>query len=302
MGRAEIVALLASVSLLAMFVWHRARLYRRRAEGPSLDLLRRFDYRVVWDELLSEGGREHVSPGGAEPPAPGPGGLPEAPGRAALRAALLAGESPALDPGDETARALGCRCAIRRVLSGDLAGARSLAARLPAESAALLLAAIELARAERCEQVRDKSGARRAVFSAFEHAERGLRLQGRTVALEYLMAHLRLAWLTHDANLEWSVGRTLFSLQRALQRWGERPCLHFARAHAQALLGRHDEALDELARAFYHSDADAFYARAILECGFVAQARPTLLAQCQAQSEERAARPARPLSPSEDDR
>ncbi|HCF62090.1 MAG TPA: hypothetical protein DFS52_29365 [Myxococcales bacterium] len=188
------------------------------------------------------------------------------------------------------------------MLSGDLAGARSLAARLPAESAALLLAAIELARAERCEQVRDKSGARRAVFSAFEHAERGLRLQGRTVALEYLMAHLRLAWLTHDANLEWSVGRTLFSLQRALQRWGERPCLHFARAHAQALLGRHDEALDELARAFYHSDADAFYARAILECGFVAQARPTLLAQCQAQSEERAARPARPLSPSEDDR
>lgn len=302
MGRAEIVALLASLYLVAVFVWHRARLRRRRAEGPSLELLRSFDYRVVWDELVPEAGGAQASPRFAEAPAQRPGELGEAPGHAALCAALLEGEPPEIAPADEAARALGCRCAIERVRSGDIDGAARLAARLPPETASLLLAAIELARAERCEQVRDKAGARRAVFAAYEQGERGLRLLGRTVALEYLMAHLRLAWLTNDANLEWSVGRALFGLQRGLQRWGELPCLHFARAHAQALLGRHEEALDELARAFYHSAGDAFYARAILECGFVAQARPTLLAQCQALSEGRAARPEGPLLQREGDR
>ena len=44
--------MLAAAYLAVMFVWHRLRVSRRRAAGPTLELLRRFDYRVVWDELL----------------------------------------------------------------------------------------------------------------------------------------------------------------------------------------------------------------------------------------------------------
>ncbi|MFN7134812.1 MAG: hypothetical protein ACK4N5_22220, partial [Myxococcales bacterium] len=51
MGRAELAALLASGFLLFSFIRYRVRLGVRRREGPSLELLGRFDYRVPLETL-----------------------------------------------------------------------------------------------------------------------------------------------------------------------------------------------------------------------------------------------------------
>jgi hypothetical protein len=290
MGRAEIAALLATGYLVVMFVLHRIRLRHCHTNGPSLDLLRRFDYRALWDELLPD----EPQPGAPAPCADAPAAprayaqspweLERPPSHRELRDALLGGSCPEIDPGDAQARWLGCHFAIRRVLLGDLDGAAALAARLPSIDSQRMLASIDLARAERRQAVRDRAGARRAVLSALARAEGS---RESSAGLSYLSAHLRLAWLTDEINLEQSALGTLVRLRRALRRFGERPCLHYAKAHAEALLGRHEEALDELGRALYFSQGDPFYARPILECPFVARERPALFAQCRALAEKR---------------
>jgi hypothetical protein len=79
-------------------------------------------------------------------------------------------------------------------------------------------------------------------------------------------------------NLEVSVAVTAWRLRRP--EGPRRPaCLYLSLAHAQALLGRHAEALDELAGRSTTPAATAS-TRAILEDGFVWRARPALAAQC----------------------
>jgi hypothetical protein len=285
--RAETAALLAAAYIAAMFVLHRLRVYRRRAAGPCVELLRRFDYRAVWDELLPalpqrEGA---AAPGADSATAPrfyakSPWELPEPPTLKAERDCLLKGVVPTVDARQPDAAWLFVHFAVRAIFAGDLDEAESLAQRLEEGQAARLLATIDLARAERAASVRDRPAARRAALQALARV-RELAARGpMTPGIAYLAAHLQLAWLTHDVNLEASVATTSWRLRKALKSFGDLPFLYLSLAHAQALLGRHGEALDELGRAVYYARGDRFYARAVLEDGFVFRARPALAAQC----------------------
>jgi tetratricopeptide (TPR) repeat protein len=285
--RAETAALLAAAYMVAMFVWHRLRLLRRRAAGPSLELLRRFDYRAVWDELLPSLPDQPGAPApqAGSPTAPrffaqSPWELDEPFARRVERDALKAGAVPAADAREPEAAWLFVHFAVRRIFEGDLDGAEAIAERLEEGQAGRLLATIELARAERAASIKDLPGARKAALAALTRVRALEREVGASPGLSYLSAHLRLAWLTHEVNLEWSVGAALVTLRRALRRFGDLPPLYLSLAHAQALLGRHEEALDELGRAVYYARGDAFYSRAVLEDGFVFRTRPALAAQC----------------------
>ena len=285
--RAETAALLAAAYIAAMFVLHRLRVYRRRAAGPCVDLLRRFDYRAVWDELLACVPRREgaPAPGADSPTAPAfyqtsPWELPEPPSLKAERDSLLRGVVPNLDARAPDAGWLFVHFAVRAIFAGDLDAAESLAERLEEAQAGRLLATIDLARAERAASVRDPASARKAALQALARV-RELTARGpQTPGLAYLAAHVQLAWLTHEVNLEASVAIASWKLRKALKTFGDLPFLHLALAHAQALLGRHAETLDELGRAVYYARGDRFYARAILEDGFVWRARPALAAQC----------------------
>ena len=285
--RAETAALLAAAYLVAMFILHRLRLLRRRASGPSLELLRRFDYRAVWDELLPElpAHPSARAPAGDASTAPrfyamSPWEVAEPFLHKPERDALKAGAVPSVDAREPMLAWLFVHFAIRRIFEGDLDGAEAVAELLDDAKAGRLLATIELARAERAASIKDPAASRKAAEASLARV-RALEAQGtRSVGLAYLEAHVKLAWLTHEANLEFSVTSAILLLHRALRRFGEVPCLFFGLAHAQALLGRHEEALDELGRAVYHSRGDAFYAKAVLEDGFVWRARPALAAQC----------------------
>ena len=170
------------------------------------------------------------------------------------------------------------------VLGGDLDGAAALADRLGDEEGALLMACLDLARAEKSSSALDESQARRFASSALSRAERAGRT-GPTSALAYLVSHVRLTWFTHEANLELSVAGVTGALRRSLARWGDLPCLYLALAHAHALMGRQEEATDELGRALFHSRGDRFYARLIVENPYVVRARPALAAQARAAGE-----------------
>jgi len=269
MERAQIVATLATGYLLGAFAAHRLRVLSRRRSGPSLELLARFDYRVLWNELLA-------AAAGGDAPAVGedPSGRDDLEARARLREA------------------------IRSVDSREFARARALAAQVDAALAGPLIAAIELANAEHQAAAHRPAAARKAAFAAFEAVGQCRRRTGASRGLDYLSLHLRVAWLTNAVNLEFSLFGALRGLKQAIHRWGDAPELHFSKAHAQALLGRHDEALDEIGRALYYARGDAFYARPILEHPFVKQARPALYAQCKALCEHRGATEA-VLSPRE---
>lgn len=285
--RAETAALLAAAYIAAMFVLYRLRVYRRRATGPCVDLLRRFDYRAVWDELAP------ATPAGGGAPAPGsdsataprfyatsPWELPEPPALKAERDALLRGVVPDVDARAPEAASLFVHFAIRAIFAGDLDRAEALAERLEEGQAGRLLATVDLARAERAASVRDHAAARADALKALERVRALAVREPETAGTAYLAAHVQLAWLTHELNLEPSVAVTSWRLRRALRAFGEKPFLYLCLAHAQALLGRHGEALDELGRAVYYARGDRFYARAILEDAFVWRARPALAAQC----------------------
>ncbi|MBI5546435.1 MAG: hypothetical protein HY901_21340 [Deltaproteobacteria bacterium] len=302
--RAETAALLAACYLVAMFVWHRLRVLRRRAAGPSLELLRRFDYRAVWEELLPSLPQHPaaLAPSGQAPAAApdlaprfyleSPWELPEPFAYKAERDALRSGAVPRCDARDPNVAWLLVHFAIRRIFEGDLDGAEAIAERLEEETSGRLLATIELARAERAALVHDAVAAHKAALAALAHAQ-GLREP--SLGTMYLVAHIKLAWLTNDVNLELSVAMAALSLRQALRSHGNHPFLFFGLAHAHSLLGRHEEALDELGKALSYARGDAFYAKAILEDGYVWRARPALAAQCRVLGEDRSA--AQPVLP-----
>ncbi|MGC4116592.1 MAG: hypothetical protein QM765_18875 [Myxococcales bacterium] len=128
--------------------------------------------------------------------------------------------------------------------------------------------------------MRDAAGARTAAMQALRRVQEQLDRGPKTPGLVYLAVHVRLTWLTHELNLEPSVAMASYQLRNALKRFGDLPFLYLSLAHAQALLGRHGEALDELGRALYYARGDRFYERAVLEDGFVWRTRPALAAQC----------------------
>jgi hypothetical protein len=289
MGRAHIVALLAATYLVWMFVGYRVRLWRKRSAGPPLRLLRRFDYRAVLDEL-GPPYREGLPVLPAAPPGhplaeAAPAFLRESPwesgtpaSHVAMRESLLRGETPAIDPGDKTSVSLALHCFMHRLLGGDLEGALVVASILPPELSSCASALAGLARAERAEAVRDAHGARRAAQSALRQAERALALAPSSPVRHYLVAHLRLAFFTHALNLEWAVARAASLLRGGLRCAMETPCLYFGLAHAAALLGRENEAVDELGRALYYARGDAFYSKVLAEDGYLASVRPALVA------------------------
>ena len=208
------------------------------------------------------------------------------------RDALRAGVVPACDAREPELAWLFAHFAVRRIFEGDLDAAEAIAERLDDARSARLLATIDLARAERAAQANDPAGARAAALGALTRIEK-LDSAGSS----YLASHVRLVWLTHEGNLELSATWAILSLRRALRRFGDLSFLYLALAHAQALLGRHQEALDEMGRALYYARGDAFYARAILDDGFVWRTRPALASQCRALSEQH--QPTGALSPDE---
>ncbi len=286
MARAEWAAIFSGGYLATVFAWHRLRLRRKRREGPSLAALSRFDHRALWDELAQP---EWKQPGARAPHADSamapsfyresPWELPEPPGHRALRDQLFSGLNPAISREDPVATWLVAHAAVRRVLAGELDSAAQLAPLLPEASGEKLLIQLDLARSERAQAVRDSSAARGFALAALARGQ-GLQRRAPSAGLAYLAAHVRLSHLTHAVNLEISVLLAVAGLRRAVGRYGQAPWLHLGLARAQAMLGRHEEALDELGRALYHARADRFYAEAVLAGGFAQAQRPALAVRC----------------------
>ncbi len=96
----------------------------------------------------------------------------------------------------------------------------------------------------------------------------------------YLREYLRLKLRTNALNLEFAVFGAKRRLGNALLRFGDQPCLYFARALASSLIGFNRAAIDDLARAVYFSRQSPFYVRAVLDTPFLQEARPELVFQC----------------------
>ncbi|MGA9522441.1 MAG: hypothetical protein WBV82_13315 [Myxococcaceae bacterium] len=96
----------------------------------------------------------------------------------------------------------------------------------------------------------------------------------------YLREYLRLRFRTNALNLEFAVFGAKRRLAQALLRFGDQPCLYFARALASSLIGFNRAAIDDLARAVYFSRQMPFYVRAVLDTSFLQEARPELVFQC----------------------
>lgn len=289
MARAELAALIATAFLIFTFVRYRIRLHRRRREGPSLELLGRFDYRVVLSELealidAGAGARSRAAASQASYSA-APDFLSRSPwavrpdGTAgAIFDVLASGKEPVL--GSPEAVSLASHFTVVRLLEGDLEGAERLADSIDAPQARLASAAISLARAERYRATRDEAASLREAAKAERKATAVRRELPDSPGPDSVLLHVQLGWKTHALNLEWSVAMAQHRLRRLLHRFEDTPQLHLAQAWAHALVGEHEAALDALGRALYFSRGDPFYARAVMESPFVARSRPALLAQC----------------------
>jgi|SRR5919198_5132086 hypothetical protein len=96
----------------------------------------------------------------------------------------------------------------------------------------------------------------------------------------YLREYLGLVHRTNALNLELSVFGAKRRLAGALVRFGDRPCLYFARALASSCAGMNAAAIDDLARAVYFSHQAPFYLRAVVDTPFIEEVRPVLAHQC----------------------
>lgn len=156
------------------------------------------------------------------------------------------------------------------------------AARLPPEAQPVLDA---LARAEAARVQGDGAERSRDAQEALA-ALRRLGGSRASASLAYLDAQIRLAHLVTPLNVEVLGISALWSLRRALRRFGPTPELHLGLAHAHAMLGQLNAALDELGRAVYYANGAPFYTELVLASEFVERARPRLRQECLARRGE----------------
>jgi hypothetical protein len=102
-----------------------------------------------------------------------------------------------------------------------------------------------------------------------------------TAAAVYLREQLELLHEVDALNLELAVYASKRRLAAALQRFGDAPALYCVRAFASARVGQNAAALDDLARAVYHSGQAPFFVRLVLDSPYVAKARPELRLLCE---------------------
>lgn len=101
-----------------------------------------------------------------------------------------------------------------------------------------------------------------------------------SVAEVYLREYLRLTQRIHSGNLELTVFGSKRRLSFALSRFGDQPCLYFARALASSRVGLNRATIDDMARAVYFSRQAPFYLHAVLDTPYISEARPALTYQC----------------------
>ncbi len=311
MPQPELIALVGASYGTTLFAVHRMGVWRRRAEGPDLRRLRRFDLRVLLRDLepVYRAGlpREAAAPvqwptpaaWGAEPLAPASPW--ESPTLSALRNsrdALFAGEAVEALPGPEFI-SLAIHAWLRALAHGEAAKSRAAAVTLADSSptiAAKLSAFTDLVEADRLRNRGEAGAGYRLASRAASNLRRlGSRASDADLSSRYLDAFLRLAHLTNGWNLEVSVYSCVRFLRRSISEVGHDPCLYLALALAAALVGRSEEAVDELGRAVYYAQGDPFYSALALQDDYVARIRPALVAQCRAATEANA--PPAPLAP-----
>jgi hypothetical protein len=296
MPQPELIALVGASYGATLFAVHRMGVWRRRAEGPDLKRLRRFDFRVLMRDLepVYRAGlpREPSVPVewpsnasvSVEPPAlESPWESPSLMLLRHARDAFFLGEPVESVPGPEFI-SLVVHAWARWLARNDPSRARAVASALLDLSptiaakllgyADLLEADAAVARGEYRVAYRDVSRAvqrLRSVGSAASDAD---------LSSRYLDAHLSLAHLTNGWNLEYAVFQARRFLTRAVRDLGHVPCLYLVLALAAAQAGRSEEAVDELGRAVYYSQGDVFYARVAVDDDYIARVRPVLVAQC----------------------
>ncbi|MCA2981242.1 MAG: hypothetical protein INH41_24385 [Myxococcaceae bacterium] len=109
------------------------------------------------------------------------------------------------------------------------------------------------------------------------------RLEARaplSAAEAYLSEWLCLEHRVTPLSVEWHVFAAKRRLSRAMRRFGDVPCLFFARALASSKLGFTQAVLDDLGRAVFFSKQAPFYVEAVLSMPFVEEARPPLYRVC----------------------
>jgi hypothetical protein len=134
------------------------------------------------------------------------------------------------------------------------------------------------ARAEAARARNDRGGRESAAAEALAAISRAGGARA-SLALRYLDAQLRLSHLTGPFTLELVGLGVLVGLKRAVRRLGHQPELYQAIAHAHALLGQSNAALDALARAAFYANGRPFYAALVLDSEFVEKQRPRLRQQ-----------------------
>ena len=226
---------------------HRLNVRRLRRKAQGFGVLRRLD----WDVLLL--GLAGPGPSDGAPPSPPEGG----PGPQLL----AGGPAPSSAPRHAVLSAL-----VRGEELGPAAFAE--AGFTGAESAWLGILA----------QVRRDP--ERALAQLESHP-------ATTVGELYLREHLAMECRPNLLNVEVVAFGCRWRLTQALQRFEGASALHFARARASSLLGFQEAVLDDLARAVYFSRQAPFYLRAVLDLGWIEDARPPLFHQCRVGLAER---------------
>jgi hypothetical protein len=101
-----------------------------------------------------------------------------------------------------------------------------------------------------------------------------------TAAEAYVHEWLALTHRVTPLSVEWQVYASKRRLNLAMRRFGDVPCLFFARALASSQLGFTQSVLDDLGRAVFFSKQAPFYVEAVLAMPFVQEARPPLFRAC----------------------
>ncbi|MDX2015349.1 MAG: hypothetical protein SFW67_34475 [Myxococcaceae bacterium] len=220
---------------------HRWTVHRRRAKAEGFPSLRWLD----WDSLLLG-----VWPASVRAPAEGLL-MPEGgPGSLAL-------SSPP-PPGREAGRAL-----LLEVVAGR-----------PVDAIDLGRAGFSGGEARWLSWLSERTTAPEAVLERLE-------AQPPVSAAEaYLREWLSLEHRATALSVEWQVYASKRRLNLAMRRFGDVPCLFFARALASSKLGFTQSVLDDLGRAVFFSRQAPFYVEAVLAMPFVQEARPPLFRAC----------------------